>query len=720
MRICRAVAWEVDAALRPEGKSGALVRTLASHQAYYRRWASTWEFQALLKARPIAGDLALGADYLDALAPLVWTASQRPDFVADVQAMRRRVVEQLPPTVVDREIKLGPGRPARCRVRRPVAAAGARPGRPGAAGAGHPAGAGRAARRRVRRPGRRGQPGRCLPVPAGGRAPAAAGQAAPDPPGARASRRRCCGWPGRWVSGRTPAATRSRSGEAEWALHAREVRRLHEKLFYRPLLEAVARVPTEALRLTPRARPGDGWRRSATPTRARAAAHRVADRRGVAAGRPATGAVAGDPVRAGRRARTRTGACSATGRCPTRSGRPRGSFGCCATRARWRPGWRSCSAPRATSPTCWCARRRPCSCWPTTPSCRPAPGPSWGRDGERGPPAGRADAEAAQAIRSLRRVELLRMACADLLGRLDGRGCGTGRQPGTDATLDAALGRRRPVAARTSTPTSADRVRGDRDGPARRQEIGYGSDADVLFVFDPATGMRRTKAPPEGARGGRAAAQPCSRRRPPTRRSGGRRPAPGGPQRSAGAVARLLRRVLRAVVVGVGGPGAAAGPVLRRRRGAGRAVRPADRSGALPGRRASARDRVPRSGGSRAGSTPSGYRAAPTRTPTSSSAGAAWPTSSGRCSCCSWLTGSDIPTLRTPARWPRCGPRAMRALLIPTTPTRWRRRGGWPAGPVTPSCWCATRPTTSCPRRAVALVGVGRVLGYRPDSSPAS
>src|SRR6185503_2914056 len=39
--------------------------------------------------------------------------------------------------------------------------------------------------------------------------------------------------------------------EAEWALHAREVRRLHEKLFYRPLLESVARVPSEGLRLTP-------------------------------------------------------------------------------------------------------------------------------------------------------------------------------------------------------------------------------------------------------------------------------------------------------------------------------------------------------------------------------------------------------------------------------------------------------------------------------------
>ena len=54
--------------------------------------------------------------------------------------------------------------------------------------------------------------------------------------------------------------------EAEWALHAREVRRLHEKLFYRPLLEAVARVPTEELRLI-REAAGAGWRRSASPTR---------------------------------------------------------------------------------------------------------------------------------------------------------------------------------------------------------------------------------------------------------------------------------------------------------------------------------------------------------------------------------------------------------------------------------------------------------------------
>ena len=52
IEICGLVAWPVDAALRPEGSRGPLVRTLASHQAYYRRWARTWEFQALLKAPP--------------------------------------------------------------------------------------------------------------------------------------------------------------------------------------------------------------------------------------------------------------------------------------------------------------------------------------------------------------------------------------------------------------------------------------------------------------------------------------------------------------------------------------------------------------------------------------------------------------------------------------------------------------------------------------------
>ena len=101
--------WEVDAALRPEGKAGALVRTLDSHLSYYQRWASTWEFQALLKARAAAGDVALGQAYVDAVAPLVWSAADRPDFVPEVQQLRRRVEALLPAAHGQRQLKLGRG-----------------------------------------------------------------------------------------------------------------------------------------------------------------------------------------------------------------------------------------------------------------------------------------------------------------------------------------------------------------------------------------------------------------------------------------------------------------------------------------------------------------------------------------------------------------------------------------------------------------------------------
>ncbi|EAP99395.1 putative glutamate-ammonia-ligase adenylyltransferase [Janibacter sp. HTCC2649] len=101
--------WQVDPALRPEGKNGPLVRTLRSHVSYYERWAKTWEFQALLKARPIAGDRVLGRAYVDAVAPFVWSAASRENFVEDVQAMRRRVEDNVPSGEADRQLKLGPG-----------------------------------------------------------------------------------------------------------------------------------------------------------------------------------------------------------------------------------------------------------------------------------------------------------------------------------------------------------------------------------------------------------------------------------------------------------------------------------------------------------------------------------------------------------------------------------------------------------------------------------
>ncbi|PWI43306.1 bifunctional [glutamine synthetase] adenylyltransferase/[glutamine synthetase]-adenylyl-L-tyrosine phosphorylase [Streptomyces sp. ICBB 8177] len=114
MRVCSETTaegriWDVDANLRPEGKNGPLVRTLTSHLAYYKRWAKTWEFQALLKARPVAGDDELGAAYLDAVTPMVWQAADREHFVTDVQEMRRRVVDNIPAAHVERELKLGPG-----------------------------------------------------------------------------------------------------------------------------------------------------------------------------------------------------------------------------------------------------------------------------------------------------------------------------------------------------------------------------------------------------------------------------------------------------------------------------------------------------------------------------------------------------------------------------------------------------------------------------------
>lgn len=101
--------WQVDANLRPEGRHGALVRTPGSMLAYYERWAKAWEFQALLKARPLAGDFALSEEFIAATRPLVWSSSSREDFVGSVQRMRERVTEQISDDDIEVQLKLGPG-----------------------------------------------------------------------------------------------------------------------------------------------------------------------------------------------------------------------------------------------------------------------------------------------------------------------------------------------------------------------------------------------------------------------------------------------------------------------------------------------------------------------------------------------------------------------------------------------------------------------------------
>jgi len=103
-------AYEVDPTLRPEGRAGPLSRRVGSFEAYWARWAKTWEFQALLKARPVAGDLALGDELLQAAEPYVWPETLDPDVVAETREMKGRIEAQ--PEVrrhKERQIKLGPG-----------------------------------------------------------------------------------------------------------------------------------------------------------------------------------------------------------------------------------------------------------------------------------------------------------------------------------------------------------------------------------------------------------------------------------------------------------------------------------------------------------------------------------------------------------------------------------------------------------------------------------
>ena len=254
--------FPVDPNLRPEGRSGPLVRTLASHRAYYERWAKTWEFQALLKARPVAGDMALGQAYADALGPLVWEAVRRENFVEDVQAMRRRVEQSLPARQAGRELKLGPGglrdiefavqllqlvhgrtdEALRSPATLPALAALAGGGYVGRADADELASAYRFLRRtehllQLHRL------SRTHTLPEDPAVLRRLGRAMKSIDGPNEP------W---WQSPDTlirpdPAV----EFDELWRRHARQVRRLHEKLFYRPLLEAVARLPTDAARLSP-------------------------------------------------------------------------------------------------------------------------------------------------------------------------------------------------------------------------------------------------------------------------------------------------------------------------------------------------------------------------------------------------------------------------------------------------------------------------------------
>jgi glutamate-ammonia-ligase adenylyltransferase len=102
--------FRIDADLRPEGRDGPLTRSLESYEAYWDRWARPWEFQALLKARPVAGNEALGAAFAAAAAERVWTRPFGADELREVRSLKARAEEVVARKgLTDRELKRGWG-----------------------------------------------------------------------------------------------------------------------------------------------------------------------------------------------------------------------------------------------------------------------------------------------------------------------------------------------------------------------------------------------------------------------------------------------------------------------------------------------------------------------------------------------------------------------------------------------------------------------------------
>jgi glutamate-ammonia-ligase adenylyltransferase len=103
-------AWKVDLGLRPEGRAGPLARSLGSYEAYWSRWAEAWEFQALLKARPVGGDGGLGAAFCRRAAAQVWGREFGGDDLRRLRDMKNRAESELARRgLEDREIKRGRG-----------------------------------------------------------------------------------------------------------------------------------------------------------------------------------------------------------------------------------------------------------------------------------------------------------------------------------------------------------------------------------------------------------------------------------------------------------------------------------------------------------------------------------------------------------------------------------------------------------------------------------
>lgn len=87
------IALRVDPTLRPGGRAGALSRSLDAMREYYAAQAATWERQALIKSRPVAGDLELGSAFVEAVAPFVYPEHLAPQAIDEVRRVKVRLEE---------------------------------------------------------------------------------------------------------------------------------------------------------------------------------------------------------------------------------------------------------------------------------------------------------------------------------------------------------------------------------------------------------------------------------------------------------------------------------------------------------------------------------------------------------------------------------------------------------------------------------------------------
>jgi [glutamine synthetase] adenylyltransferase / [glutamine synthetase]-adenylyl-L-tyrosine phosphorylase len=102
--------YRIDLRLRPEGDAGPLSRSLAGYENYYAQWGQTWERMMLIKARGVAGDAALAAEFLELIQPFRYPRSINESVLSEVVAMKGRIeTEVVKAGELERNVKLGRG-----------------------------------------------------------------------------------------------------------------------------------------------------------------------------------------------------------------------------------------------------------------------------------------------------------------------------------------------------------------------------------------------------------------------------------------------------------------------------------------------------------------------------------------------------------------------------------------------------------------------------------